>query len=65
VSDTDIARFRRGLDECLGHADQSATREIEALWLSLAENYRFLLTREQRQVDGLAAIGQRSEVANG
>jgi len=49
MSDTRIARFRNGIERCLCKAAVAPNCEMETLWLSIAENYRFLLQSEQRE----------------
>jgi len=49
MSRTRILDFSRGIERCLYKAARAPNRELETLWLSAAENYRYLLSREQRE----------------
>jgi len=49
MSDTRVARLRNCIERCLCKAAVASNREMETLWLSAAENYRFLLESEQRK----------------
>jgi hypothetical protein len=42
-----IARDRLGLERCISQAAISPTSEMETMWLSFADSYRWLLEREQ------------------
>jgi hypothetical protein len=50
MSNTRIARYRLGLEKCMQQATSSSNSETE-IWLSLADGYRWLLEREQRELD--------------
>ena len=44
-----ISDFSRGIERCLCKTTMAPNRELETLWLCAAENYRYLLRREQRE----------------
>jgi len=44
-----IEQYSRGIDECLAKADQSPSKEIHDLWISLAGSYRCLLAYQARK----------------
>jgi len=41
--------FRDGIERCLRKAATAPNREIETLWLSVADSYQYLLEREQHE----------------
>jgi len=45
----DISRFELGFEKCLDKAARAQTAEMECLWRSLADNYRWLLDLSQRE----------------
>jgi len=51
MSETRIARYRLGIEKCRQQASCASNSEIETIWLSLADNYRWLLECEQRELD--------------
>jgi hypothetical protein len=49
MSRTRISDFAHGIEWCLCKAATAPNREFETLWLSVAEDYRYLLRHEQRE----------------